>query len=385
MSNPWRELSRLPRAVWILSLSTLLNRMGTMALPFLTLYLTRSLGLSASRAGALLALYGMVSLVVGPLAGRLCDRWTPLRVMRVSLVLAAAAMSVYPSARDFTQAALLTVLWSAAAEAFRPAALTCIAEYSPPALRKQAYALHRLAINLGMSVGPALGGFLATVSFPAIFLVDAASALLGAVVLLAGLSAAPAVSEPEEAAAPSARALSDRRLVYALLALIPVATVFFQHESSMPLFLVRDLGLPESVYGLLFTLNTVMIVALEIPLNHWTRHWPYRRTLALGSLLYAAGFGSLAWVSGGWGAAATVAVWTFGEMILFPGLSAYVSEIAPARRRGEYMGLLMMAFSVAFIAGTWGGVLAFDRLGGTALWGACFVLGTASALLYARL
>ena len=86
-------------------------------------------------------------------------------------------------------------------------------------------------------------------------------------------------------ALPTRRAWSDSRLLFFLAAVFPVVLVFFQHISSMALYLVRDLGLPEIDYGLLFTINTLLIVALEVPINSATAHWSHRSTLALGPFL----------------------------------------------------------------------------------------------------
>lgn len=381
--NAWRELARLPRRMWVLAAATLVNRAGTMALPFLPLYLTRSLGFTPGQAGAIIALYGAVSFVVAPLSGRLCDLWGTQRLMTVSMAASGLAMLVFPLARSLPAVVVMTVVWGVATEAFRPAGMTAVAESATPEMRKQAYALHRLAINLGMSVGPALGGFLAGFSFPALWAVDGLTSIAAAGVLaLAGTAAATAPAPSE--APPSVRGLADSRLRYCLLAFVPVAVVFFQHEGAMPLFLVRDLGFSEVFYGLQFTLNTLLIVALEVPLNHATAHWPARRALALGSLLFAVGFGALAFARTPWEVSATTVVWTFGEMILLPGMSAYVSDIAPAARRGEYMGLYMMSFSVAFMVGPWAGLFALQHWGPAVLWGCVFVAGALSALLLAR-
>lgn len=357
-----------------------------MALPFLTLYLIRGLGLTEGKAATVLAVYGVTALCVGPVAGRLCDRLSSVRVMQGSLILSAAALLCFPWVKTLPGVLAMTVLWAASAEAFRPASMTSVSEYAPPELRKQAYALNRLAINVGMSAGPALGGFLAAWSFSSIFVVDGVTSALAAAMLFSvpAVAVGPVLEGPE-ARLPSRQALRDPRLLFFLIALLPVAVVFFQGESSMPLFLVRDLHLSPSFYGLLFTLNTLLIVAIEIPFLHATSHWSYRRCLALGSFLYAAGFGGLALARTSWQVAATVVVWTLGEIVLMPAASAYVSEISPARQKGEYMGLFIMAFSFAFIIGTSGGITALSLLGGQAFWVGTFLLASLSALMFLRL
>jgi MFS family permease len=137
-----------------------------------------------------------------------------------------------------------------------------------------------------------------------------------------------------------------------------------------------------SSYGFLFTINTIMIIIIEIPLNSAMANWSYRRTLVLGSILFGAGFGALALARTFIEVALTVMIWTFGEMILFPGMSALVSELAPEGRKGEYMGLYMMTFSVAFMLGPWLGTLAFEKYGATIFWTGNLIVGILSAVLF---
>ena len=392
MRKLWSSLRGQPREVWILFATSLINRAGTMALPFLVLYLTRHLDFTPSRAGMMLAIYGAGSLVAAPVSGWLCDRIGPARILVASLLLSGVALLLYPLAHEMAPVIAMTLAWSLSNELYRPAALSAVSELVSPEQRRPAFALQRLAINLGMSVGPLVGGFLALVSFQWIFLVDGLTSLLAGAFLwwsmakwkssAAGRNATRKAAQSE---GPRARAaLADRRFVAFLFALIPVAIVFFQHESAMALFLVRDLHLKESTYGLMFTINTLLIVAFEVPLNASMSHWPHARTLVIGSLLVGSGFGALALVSRVPEVALTVVVWTFGEMILLPGMSSFVADLAPDDRRGEYMGLYTMAFGAAFAIGPWAGTLLLDRAGATVLWASMFVFGILSALLFSR-
>jgi predicted MFS family arabinose efflux permease len=388
--NPWSGLRGLPRDVWALALTTLVNRMGTMALPFLVLYLTRSLHFTPGDAAFALASFGVGSLVSAPLAGKLCDRVGAYRVMVGALLASGVVMMAYPLVHGLPAIVALTVLWAVLGEAFRPANLTALADATRPEDRKRANALVRLAVNLGMSIGPAVGGLLATISFSALFVVDGATTLLAAGVLVAayrGARARPAAAAPAPGAAPPrvpGGVLRDRRMLSFLMASSLVAAVFFQHVGAMPLYLVRDLHLTEAHYGMLFAVNTVLIVLFEVQVNTATAHWSHRRGLVVGSLLCTVGFGALAFATGLWSAAATVLVWTLGEMILFPGMSAYVADVAPPERRGEYMGAYQMSFGLAFAVAPWAGTTVLDRFGGQAVWAATAVCGVAATAVIAR-
>ena len=388
MRHPWSGLGGLPRGIWVLFAVSLVNRLGTMFLPFLVLYLTRQLGFTPGNAAAMIALYGAVGIAVSPLAGRLADRWGAERVMTLSLFSSGALLVLFPLARSHAAVAAMTVAIAVTAEAFRPANLSLATHVVPGESRKAAFSLLRLAINLGMSVGPAAGGFLAAISFPALFWVDGATSLLAGLVLVfwpvgPGASAAREEAQPPPGN-PLAAVLSDGRYLYFLAATLPVIFVFFQHEAALPLFLVRDLGRSPSTFGLLFSLNTLLIVFLEVPLNLATAGVAHRRTLFAGSLLVAAGFGLYALPGGLPAVVLGTVVWTFGEMVLLPGLSSYVADVAPAALRGTYMGLYSMTFSVGFALGPWLGTLLLDSRGATVLWVSMFALGAVSAGLLAR-
>jgi len=389
LPNPWAGLAGLPRPIWTLCLATFINRSGTMVLPFLILYLTQSRGISASRAGAALTVFGVGSLVGQPLAGRLADRWGASRLLKASLFLSALLLLSISTLHTYVSILCGVFVWAVVSEAYRPVVFATIGDLVPADRRKAAFALNRLAVNLGMSFGPAIGGLLATLSFRWLFVVDAATSLVAlAVISMIRWKTAVAVhGSHADAAAIHAqrRALTDSRLLYFILALFPVTIVFFQHLGAMPLYLVRDLGLPMTFFGLLSTLNTAIILLVEVPLNQSMAHWPHRRALALGAFLASAGFGALGLAHSALPLAATVVIWTCGEMILFPASAAYVAEIAPPGRRGEYMGLYSMVFGASVTLGPWLGTAVLDACGPAILWGAVFAVGCLSVLLLGRL
>jgi predicted MFS family arabinose efflux permease len=386
--NPWRGLGGLPREVWLLFATNLINRAGMMVLPFLVLYLTQELGFPPARAALMLALYGASAIVFGPIGGRLSDRIGALPVMRVSLLASGFVLLLFPLAKSFAAVSVVTVLWAGCAEMFRPASLAAITHVAAPEQRKQAFALNRLAINLGMSIGPALGGFLATVSFRAMFVVDAVTTLIAGAVLaltpwraFSGVNSEAGVGD-EERIAP-ATILHDRLFLIFLGGSFLVGIVFFQHESALPLYLVQYLQLSPAFYGMLFTINTLLIVALEVPLNTATAHWSNTRSLIIGCMLFAVGFGALGVIATAAGVIATVVVWTFGEMLLFPAMAAHLGEIAPENRRGAYMGAYSMSLSIALTVGPWMGTQLLAAYGPVTVWSVMFVLGALAAGLMA--
>ncbi|MDX1421277.1 MAG: MFS transporter [Rubricoccaceae bacterium] len=388
--NPWRGLRGLPPHVWVVSAATLVNRVGTMVLPFLALYVTQHLGMPPSRAGLVLSAFGVGGLVAAPLGGWLSDRFGAVRVMAAGFVGSGLLLALFPLVARYEVLVGLTTLWAVFSETARPATLVALTDGLRPDQRKAAIALNRLAVNLGMGIGPAVGGLLVSTSFALLFWIDAVTAVAAGGLL--ALAAGRLGIRPPDGRGPrphGARdllgALRDPRMGGLLVGTLLAFLVFEQHRSTLPLFLTDGLGLSATFYGTLFLVNVGLILLLEVPLNLATAHWPHGRTLALGAALVAVGFGATGLAGGAAGVVATVVVWTFGEMLLFPGMAAYVADVAPEARRGAYMGAYSLTIWVAVIPASFLGTLLLERAGGGALWAASLVVGCAAAAAFALL
>jgi len=408
--NPWRGLAGLPRASWILAVATLVNRAGVMVRPFLVIYLTTQIGLTAEDAGWYLFAYGATTLVAAPLSGRLTDRYGARNVMRTCLLLSACALLIYPLAHTRLWLMVATTTFALFNEMPRPALMALVTEVVPPEKHKSAIVLSRLAINLGMAIGPALAGFLVAPrgeakiatggQFLALFLIDASSNFAAAAILwLTRLprGAAHATDAPGAAHAEGrGRALiADPRLRLLFAATALNAIVFWQHDSTLALYIKDYLHLTldvfghvfkaEEIYGFSITLNTLLIVLVEVELNFATHHWPQRRNLVIGALLVSFGFGGMAFAHGVGAIAVNVVLLTFGEMFLMPAITTYVLAIAPPRRRGSYMGVLTLSFGAGFSIGPWLGTRLLHHFGPPTLWTTVLCIGLVSAFCYSLL
>lgn len=391
MKNPYSGLKNIPKNIWMLAAATLINRSGTMVLPFIALYANQILKVSKADAGLVLAIYGVGAFMSAPFSGKLSDKIGTMRQMKISLFATGSFLFLYSFITDFILFLSLTFIWAILSEAFRPASMAFISDEVTSDRRKTAFALQRLAINLGMSIGPVIGGILSTINFHLLFYINALSSLAAGVFLTFSHFEKNETAELEEQSIEKniphqkVNVLKDRRLLYFLLALIPVEIVFFQHIGALPLFIVSDLGYTNAVFGILTAVNTVLIIFIEVPLNDSMRHWDDRKALSLGAFLSAAGFGLMAFTNTIPPIVALIVVWTFGEMIFFPSSGEYVAKIAPEKQRGEYMGYFQMAFSFAFMVGPWLGATALDHYGPFNLWIGCLAFGLISTVMMMRL
>jgi MFS family permease len=200
-------------------------------------------------------------------------------------------------------------------------------------------------------------------------------------------SETPVAGKGRDAALPreASEAAHVRTFAMYLLASFLLAVVFFQFESSLPLFVVRDVHASEAFYGGLITMNAVIIIFTEIPLNLKMDAWPHPRSMALGTLFCAVGFGVLGLDKSIPVLIGSVPLWTIGEMIVLPAASAFVADLAPTGRSGFYIGLSATAFGLGFAVGPYVGIYALDHFGSSLLWAGAFVVGTIAAALFASL
>jgi predicted MFS family arabinose efflux permease len=361
--------SGLPRQVWILALASLVNRSGTMVLPFLGLYLTTRLGFSVQAAGHVLSLYGLGALLGAWLGGSLADRVGPVAVQVASLLATGAGFLVLGQVHGRAAIGAAVLGLSVVAECFRPAMFTAVAERSAPAVRTRSLALVRLAVNLGMSVGPAVGGVLAVRHYGLLFVVDAVTCWMAAALIWATVARRAEVPQrrPVGTGKASASPWRDRPFLAFLLIMLLMGTVFFQIMSTLPLYFREVYRFPEDTIGILLGLNALVIVAVEMILVRALERYDHLIVVGLGCLALGAGFGLMPLGSGKLFAAATVLVWTVGEMLSVPMANSVATTRAPAGG-GRYLGAYFLAFSGAFVLAPTIGTTVYERLGPSALW-----------------
>lgn len=377
----------LSPAVWLLALVTAVHRSGTMVLPFLTLYFTGPLGFTSERAAAAFAVFGLGSLAGTYAGGWLTDRFGSLPVQGWSLAAAGAGFVVL--GRLPAGAALYAGLFVVAAlvDAFRPANAVAFAEVATPANRSRAFALRRLAINLGMTIGPAVGGFLALHDYGWLFVADGATCVAAALLLVAVrrplaagvLAAVPAAGAPGAARERPGR---DRTYVVFLLAVGVLAAVLFQFLAALPLAMRDAYGMSEDRIGLLFAVNTLLIILFEMVLTARLAAVPALRVVAWGALAMGVGYGLVPFGDGFGFAVLVMAVVTAGEMLALPQAESWAAGRAERGARGRYLGLFSFAFAAALTAGPAAGAWIYGRLGPPVLWGGCIAAGVVLWLVF---
>lgn len=373
------QLRRMPPGVWILLGGTFINRFGTFVMPMLMLYLTRQ-GYSIPQSGLAVGAYGAGHLLGSMAGGHLADRIGRRNTIALSMFSSAATMLALSQATGYPATVALTLLAGATAELYRPASHALIGDLVPAGERVMAFGLYRFAVNLGFAAGPAVAGILADRSFFYLFLGDAVTSAAWGCIALGFLPHGLRTYDRRERLGEALRvAARDRRFVLFLLATAAITAVDFQMGSTVALH-VRAAGFSNATYGMLISLNGVLIVFFEIGLTAWLQRFPPQPVIALGYALSGTGFALTGLAHSIPALAGTVVIWTLGEMVASPMAGAYLTQLAPERYRGRYMGLWVMTWSIGMMLGPTIGTAVFAA-DPSILWTACGVLGAISAIL----
>ncbi|MCX2681540.1 MFS transporter [Galbibacter sp. EGI 63066] len=374
----------LSQEVWWLSLITLINRAGTMVIPFLSLYLTQKLHFTLGDVGWIMTAFGLGSVVGSWIGGKLTDKIGYYKIMVFSLISSGLFFIVMQYLQTFWGICIGIFMVMIAADMFRPAAFVALSAYSKPENKTRSVTLIRLAINLGFSAGPAIGGLIITnLSYGGLFWVDGITCIIAGALLLNVLNPKKVkVLDEVKNHAPKS-AYGDFPYWVFFIAMILFGFMFLQYFSSIPIFYKELFFLSEGEIGLLLGMNGFLIFVFEMPLVKYfeNKPWGALTTMIIGCALVLLSFVVLnlsTWVGI---LIVGMLLMTFGEMLVFPFSNSFALTRARRGNQGEYMAMYSIAFSVAHILGHNSGLQLIDTFGFEFTWFFMTALGIVTCLL----
>ncbi|MBL4746885.1 MAG: MFS transporter [Flavobacteriaceae bacterium] len=390
ISNYKESFSGLSSDIWWLSLITFINRAGTMVLPFLSLYLTDYLNFSLSNVGWIMSVYGLGSLAGSWLGGKLTDKFGFYKVMVWSLFLTGLCFIGLQFASTFIEFSIGILLTMTIADTFRPAMFVSLKAYSKPENQTRSLTLIRLAINLGFSFGPFLGGLIISlISYRGLFWIDGLTCI-SAIIIFKTVLKEKEISEPEIGEATltafqknKTRSLYNDKPYWIFLAIMFImGLVFLQLFTTMPLFYKEVHGLTEIEIGLLMSLNGLIIFFLEMPVIHYIEKsfWNKIKLILFSMVLFSISFFVLPidWI----GILVIGMIFiTIAEMLAFPFTNTFAMSRAIKGKEGQYMALYAMSFSVAHIFSAKIGMEMIEKYGYNSNWFLMGALSLVGALL----
>ncbi|MFI5137432.1 MAG: MFS transporter [Sphingobacteriales bacterium] len=373
--------SGLSRNSWYLSIVMLINRSGTMVVPFMSIYCVQKLHFDIKQAGIIMALFGAGSVTGAFFGGKLSDKFGFYDLQVGALLSGGLLFLILGYQRAFIPLCIGTFILSVCNDSFRPANSAAIAHYSSHENKTRSYSLNRLAVNLGWAVGGAMGGFLAAINYHLLFWVDGCTNIAAALLLLKLMPRANVVKtiKKRDKTIITASPYHDKiYLVFILLAML-FGMCFFQFFIMQPVFYKIQWHFNERFIGFLLALNGILIVVIEMVLIH---NLEGRRNglifISTGIFMLGVSFLLLNVVPpSAISAIFIVVLITFSEMVSMPFMNAFWISRTTDYNRGEYAALYTMSWSAAQVIGPFAGGQVIFFGGFRLLW---WLLGAVSML-----
>jgi MFS family permease len=364
-AGPWTTFREMPRAAKVLLLGVFVNQFGAFLQAFLVLYLVQR-GYSESYALAGMAAYGAGAVVGLLFGGGMSDRLGPRNTILVSM----AASTVLPIAvtlvPNYGAVVALVAAAGAMAQLYRPAAGAILAALVPPARHTMAFSMNRIALNLGLGLGPLVAGLLiAADRWNELFWIDGITAFLYLIIAALFLPKVGGAGGGEAAeAGPTVRywqILRDRRYVVFLVAVLVNALIYIQTFSVLPLT-IKDRGFPDYYFGWIITTGAATLICLELLVTRYTQHWQPRIAAALGLILLGTGMAAFALPLGLAIIIVGDAVLVVGQIIGGPAIFAYPARAAVTGATGRYLGAFFAMFGLGQAIGPLIAVPLYDAM-----------------------
>lgn len=388
--NADSRLKDLPGHFWWLWLARLIIMVGHFVVPFMTIFLTTEVGLSAGEAGLVVAAFGVGVVISGLLGGVLSDRLGRKATLVGSQLLSVVVLAVIPMAEETVVICALLMVFGLFNGCSYPVIATMIGDLVEPAHRRLAFNYNYWAVNLGYAIGPLLAGFMADQRIELIFYGQAlllTAAMILVVLRVPDSHSAGAVVKGEKKQKPRYEGggmlmvLKDRTFVTFGLFMLIYSIVYVQSTTTLPLVMTEQ-GFSSASYGLLLTLNGVLLCILQIPTARLFGRIPRNLCVALFILVTAVGVGLQAAATTLMVYFLAVAIWTIGEMGSHPQAQSLAADLARPSHRGRYQGIFSMHKSLAMVIGPVLGGFVLEHFGAQALWlGASAFCVAAAALL----
>jgi MFS family permease len=349
--------------------------------PFLSIYVRQQLDIPLTTVGLLLTAQSAFGLLATTVAGPVMDRYGRKTGMLVSLIGNAATMIAMSAAGTLPLWVVLSAAYGAFNPVYRVGVTAMVADMVEPEKRVDAYALIRMIVNLGVSIGPAAGGFIAGKSYALAFYLAAGAHLAFSLLIVVFVAETmPEEADGETHSGSYLPVLRDRPFMAFMTTLIVAAMPAPMMFVLLSVYIKEQFGIPESGFGVMMSTNAFMVVTLQYLITRFSRRYRPLPVLAVGAMFYALGAGSVAWGRAFPAFMASMAVLTVGEMLIFPTSTALTANLAPPDMRARYMGVYNLMWPVGIgIAPVIGGLLN-DQIAPVAIWYGALALGMSGAL-----
>lgn len=384
--NSYKGLSR---EIWLLAFVNLINRCGTMVIPFMMLYLTSQLGCSISKAGIVMSLWGIGAFIGSYFGGKLTDKVGFYKIQLFSLFFGGVGFIILGQLQNYYAICVVTLLLAMVNEAFRPANSAAMGRFSNEENRMRSFTLMRLSFNLGWSVGAGIGGFVAHHSYQLLFWVDGVTNLLAALLLWYLLPDKHSIQQKgiHHENKQNISILSDKAFVQFILISVIYLSCFVQLFTNLPVYFKNELHFEENFIGYLSSWNGLLIVLIEMTIIFWIeKNWSKKRAVTIGVAFHVIAYLMLVFFQlPFWGAFIMMTLITISEMLAFSVLVSFWMDRTDDTNRGQYAAIWTMTWAFSQTVGPLLGSVMAQYAGFKMLWLTVALLSTTATFLYAKI
>ena len=380
-----------PGQYWLLVSGMLITASGIgMIWPFLTIYLRMKLNIPLATVTSLLMLDSVMSIISSFIAGPIADRFGRKGVLMLSLFMMSVIYGLMSFAGSLGAFAILMALRGAFVPLYRIGADAMVADLIPEMQRVEAYSLLRIVNNVGVAIGPAIGGFIAAKSFTAAFMICAVC-LFAVTLIVAFLMKETLPFQSSNFIASFnngsglTRVFKDRFFMVFVAAFTMTGMANMLVFVLLPVYTKETFSMPESQIGFIMSINALMVVFFQVVITRSIRSFRPLNALAIGSIFYGIGVGSMAIWHNFLGFGFGMVIMTIGELIVAPTSTTLAANLAPADMRGRYMSIYGLGWGISHGFGPLIGGLANDSFGPRAIWYSGLVWGLIGATIFGLL
>jgi MFS family permease len=381
--------SKFSRDFWLLMFASFVDMLGaSLIFPFFSLFMTQKFDVGMTQVGTMYMIWALTSGVIGNvLGGAMADKFGRKTNMIFGLIASATSTLLMVVIQDIVVFYIATAIVGIFEDIAGPARQAMIADLVPEDLRVDAYGIFRIVFNLSATIGPAIGGFMASRSFEKLFFLDVAISLLVAVFVFFFLpETRPQVVQKEtqheetfqQTIQGYGQVLKDKVFVAIIVVSILSTLMYFNMNSSMSVYLVNHRGITSEQFGYILSMNAGMVVLLQMFFTRMTAKWKPMLAIAFGNLLYVIGFTMYGFVNTYEMYLLAMVIITVGEMIYAPKEQSIVANFAPEHMRGRYMAVHSFAWIIPVAIGPLGAGLIMDNFDPSLLWYVAGFIGSLS-------
>ena len=381
-----QSFQEFPLPFRVLVVAMFVDRLGgTILFPFFALYITKRFGVGMTEAGVLIGLFSVAGLFGSMIGGALADKIGRRSIVIFGLVTSATGSVIMGLLDNIVAFYVLAIVVGFLGSIASPAHQAMVADMLPEEQRSEGFGVMRVVANLAWIIGPTIGGLLAAQSYMLLFLTDAVTSSITAFIVFKLIPETK--PEPVTSQAPQSLVqtivgyrvvLKDRLFLAFLGASMLMLIVYGQMYNTLAVFLRDVHGVPDRGYGLLLSIDALMVVLLQVWVARRTKSYPPMVMMALGTFLYMIGFSMYGFVAAYWLFVVAIIIITFGEMIVMPVSQALAAKFAPEDMRGRYMAFFDLSWTIPGAIGPAAAGLILDNFNPNWVWYACgLVAGTA--------